>query len=294
MFINSVVRKIFSPIGLEIEKIVRKNRYLRLSNWEYQKNVVLPVLPQSGVIMDIGSGHNPVPKANILADFFPEDTVHRATSLVEDRPVVVCSVERIPMLDKAIDFAICSHIVEHVDSPIRAGKELGRIAKAGYIETPAYGKDILVGTGSMHKWQIIEFEGEMHYFEYSNRQREAHVTSPAMVLWCRKRYHPWQDFFWERQDLFNAMHLWKDSPTIVEHRRGNSKATPFPAWSPVNEGSLPDRQSTLSDKEIDLLNSCLATPDGKPMKFKENKFVSDDGSVQYPVRGKRIYFEMAE
>ncbi|MHA4847435.1 methyltransferase domain-containing protein [Flavitalea antarctica] len=286
-----VVRKIIKKI-LDLGK--SPNKYLNSSNWEYQQKLVAPALPDSGIIMDIGSGHNPVPNANILADFYPEDTIHRAASMVEDRPVIVCSVDRVPMLDKSIDFVICSHIVEHVDSPIRAGNELARIAKAGYIETPAFGKDIIVGTGDMHKWQIVEFEGVMHFFEYSDRQREAHTTSPAMRLWISRNYHPWQDFFWDRQDLFNAMHLWENQPEIREYRRAGSSPTSLKPWVPVSESLLPQTKPLLTPAEIDLVSKCLATPDGRlAMNFRDGEFVSPDGNIRYPVRGKRIYFEMA-
>ena len=281
--------------GFEIQKLdLRQNKYLNYSNWEYQKKLVLPYLPKNGIILDLGSGHNPVPEATILADFFPEETIHRAGTMVENRPLIVCSVDRIPFLSKKIDFVICSHIVEHVDSPIRAGNELARIAKAGYIETPAYGKDIIVGTGNMHNWQVVEFEGAMYFYEYSQRQREGHTTSPAMEMWSSKKYYPWQDFFWHRQDLFNAMHIWKDSPSIVEHRRGGSTAAPLQPWKPVDGTKLPPTPPALSDKEIALLESILSTPDGTaPMKFVGNAFSDHSGTISYPVRGKRVYFEMA-
>jgi hypothetical protein len=290
------IQKVLNFYGYEIKALDRStNKYLTCTNWEYQQKLVEPAMPKSGIILDIGSGHNPVPKANILADFFPEDTIHRAASMVEDRPVIVCSVDRVPMLDKSIDFVTCSHIIEHVDSPIRAGKELARIAKAGYIETPAFGKDIIVGTGDMHKWQVVEFEGIMHFYEYSDRQRDGNTTSPAMHLWVSPNHHPWQDFFWERQDLFNAMHLWQNQPEIREFRRAGTSAAPMKEWVPIDTNVLPDTEMLLSEKEIDLVNSCLATPDGKTsMIFRDGRFVSDDGKISYPVRGKRVYFEMAE
>src|SRR5687768_14256760 len=198
---------------------LKRNPYLQCTSWDYQKRHIAHLMETSDVVLDIGSGNNPIPRANLLADFFPEDNFHRSGNVVQDRPLVACSMERLPFLGKSIDFVVCSHVFEHIDSPERGGAELARIAKKGFIETPAYGKDILVGSGYMHKWQVVEFEGVMHFFEYSKRETEAHVTSPMMDLWMRKGHHAWQDFFWERQDLFNAMHIWTEKPGIVEHRR---------------------------------------------------------------------------
>jgi SAM-dependent methyltransferase len=268
------------------------NPYNALPAWSYQEPIVAPRLRATDVVLDIGSGNYPSPRADIVADFFPDETFHRSGRIVEVKPVVVCSVERMPFRRASIDFVICSHVLEHVDSPRRAASELCRVARAGYAETPAYGKDILVGSGHMHRWQVVEFEGTMHFFEYSTRQKQAFVTSPVMDIWMSPQAHPWQRFFWERQDLFNAWTVWKDSLSVVEHRRGTNEPA-LPAWQPVQPGALPPSPSALTPDEIALLERCLTTPDGgSPMRFVGDAFVNGDGSVRYPVRGKRIYCEV--
>jgi hypothetical protein len=296
MILTKLFKKIFLLVGYELRRVnVRKNKILHRSRWEYQKGLILPQISARDIILDIGSGHNPIPIANILADYFPNSTFHRGGKLIEDRPLIVCSVNKIPLLSKSIEFVVCSHVLEHVESPVLACEELSRIAKAGYIETPAYGKDLLIGTGNMHKWQIVEFEGTMYFFEYSERQKLAHTTSPVMNLLCQKDFHPMQDFFWERQDVFNAMHLWKENPKIVEYQRTERPATILDSWEPILESELGDEPVLLTDQEINLLNSCLSTPDGlEPMKFVDGSFVNKAGNIRYPVRGKKIYFEMSK
>jgi hypothetical protein len=169
---------------------------------------------------------------------------------------------------------------------------LSRVARAGYVETPAYGKDILIGTGYMHRWQIVEFEGVMHFFEYSPRQTEANVTSPVMKIWMSPYPHPWQQFFWERQDLFNACVLWTGTLKVLEYRRKGS-APALPAWKQPREDMLRPDPPSLTADEVSLLERCLATPDGKqPMHFDGMSFRNADGSVVYPVHKKRIYCEL--
>ena len=41
-----------------------------------------------------------------------------------------------PFADKTFDYAICSHVLEHVERPDTVIAELTRVAKAGYIEVP--------------------------------------------------------------------------------------------------------------------------------------------------------------
>jgi SAM-dependent methyltransferase len=248
------------------------------------------------VVLDIGCGNFPAPRAAILADYFPDAQFHRSGALTEDRPVVVCNIERLPFLNHAFDFVICSHILEHVESPARAMQEVTRIALAGYSETPAYGKDILVGTGTMHRWQVVEFDGVMHFFEYSQRQREGQSgATPFMQTWMERCYDPWQDFFWERQDLFNAQLLWKAPPEIVEYRRAGRCALPLPPWQPVAANRIREVPAALSEAEIRLLEGRLATPDGsRPMHYEAGAFADAQRQVIYPVRGKRVYCEVAD
>ena len=274
--------------------IIKVNPYAHLPSWDYQKDIVLKNILPDDIVLDIGSGNNPIDRANILADFSPDDDFHRSGNLIEDRPVIVCSVERIPIREKAIDFVLCSHVLEHVNNPSIACSELQRISRKGYVETPAYGKDILIGTGYMHKWQVVSFEGSMIFFEYSKREQEANWSaSPVMKLWMRKRFHPWQRYFWERQDLFNAWILWQDKFNCFEHRRNNSKAKKLSEWVSIPEAKLPNIKSSLTENEIKLLEKVLTTPDGiSPMKFINGDFIHEASSTVYPVRGKRVYVEM--
>jgi SAM-dependent methyltransferase len=275
-------------------RAVRENPYLNAVNWDYQKRLVEPLLKPGDIVLDVGCGNHPAPVANVLADFFPGESPHRTGPLAQDRPVVVCSVERLPFLDKSVDFAICSHVLEHTDSPERAAAELGRIARRGYLETPGYGKDILVGTGRMHNWQVVEFDGVLHFFQYSRLQREAHVQSPAMDLWLQKEYHPWQTFFWDSQPLFNAAVVWEGAPRLVVHRRASSDAAPVAPWKAPDPACVAAEPPALTPAEIALLGSCLATPDGRGrMAYSGKAFSDGSGRFVYPVSGKRIYCEMA-
>lgn len=88
------------------------------------------------LVLDVGSGGNPYPRANVLLDAY-EDTVERYNlPLIKDRPMVFGLAERMPFRDKAFDFVVASHVLEHTSDPEAFISELMRVGKAGYIETP--------------------------------------------------------------------------------------------------------------------------------------------------------------
>ena len=63
-------------------------------------------VPSSALVLEVGSGGNPYPRANVLLDAY-EDTIERYHApLVKDRPMVFGVVERMPFQDKAFDFVI--------------------------------------------------------------------------------------------------------------------------------------------------------------------------------------------
>jgi len=91
---------------------------------------------RDALVLEVGAGGNPYPRANVLLDGYEEGTERLEPDLVRDRPLVLGFVERLPFKDKAFDFVIASHILEHTADPDAFLGELMRVGKAGYIETP--------------------------------------------------------------------------------------------------------------------------------------------------------------
>jgi hypothetical protein len=67
------------------------------------------------LVVDIGSGAFPNPRADVLCDRELTDNRHRSgMAAVVDRPFVVADVTALPFRGGSIDFAIVSHLAEHV------------------------------------------------------------------------------------------------------------------------------------------------------------------------------------
>jgi hypothetical protein len=88
-------------------------------------------------VLEIGSGHNPHPRSDVLCDRCIEDDSERGGRLVADRPIVEGDAQALPFRDGAFDYVICAHVLEHVENPGEMLRELMRVASRGYIETPS-------------------------------------------------------------------------------------------------------------------------------------------------------------
>ena len=88
------------------------------------------------LVLEVGSGGNPYFRANVLVDAYEETSERHWVALVADRPTVLAFAETLPFQDKAFDFVIASHVLEHSRDPARFLEEMQRVGKAGYIEVP--------------------------------------------------------------------------------------------------------------------------------------------------------------
>jgi len=137
-----------------------------------------PRLPigASDLVLDVGSGDFPHPEASVLVDRYLDYKAERHNSpLIRDRPLVVADVERLPFRDKAFDYAIASHVLEHTVQPLRAAAELSRVARSGYVETPSEIWEFFFGQ-EFHRF-VVSLDGNQLVFK-----RKLH-RSPIAELW---------------------------------------------------------------------------------------------------------------
>ena len=201
-------------LGLDIVRYRSRLAWPEETNrFVYQKEFIQFDIAPGSVVLDIGSGHYPFPLATILADLYIGDSPHRTEEIIRDhRPLLVLDVGYLPFRNKSIDFAYCSHVLEHVDDPKKACSELMRVGRRGYIETPGYAKDLLYGWAlyANHKWHVVAINRTLYFFEYTERQRRGLAGSAWKQLLYGPAYHPIQEAYWRSQDLFNTMFLWDD------------------------------------------------------------------------------------
>lgn len=93
-------------------------------------------VPTEALVLEVGSGGNPYYRSNVLLDAYEVTRQRHFEPLIKDRPTVLGFVESLPFKDKAFDFVIASHVLEHSADPGKFLSELERVSRAGYIETP--------------------------------------------------------------------------------------------------------------------------------------------------------------
>ena len=138
------------------------------------------------LIADFGCGHFPNKYANVLVD--------QATSLDEQRGGLKIrktgpstfhnldlNVFPYPFPDKHFDFLICSHVLEHLEDPVRACSEFSRIAKAGYIEVPFYCVDLFIRNNDViHKW-LCSYEPKDGFMHFVKRKSILNLLPPRSI-----------------------------------------------------------------------------------------------------------------
>lgn len=144
----------------EIYKPLIKNFTVGLSG---QK---LPIEPK-WLVLDVGSGHRPNRRANVLIDNEINETVHRSGKkayIPSDKKMVVGDALNMPFENKEFDFIIASHIAEHIDDPEQFCKELVRVGKRGYIETPGRVDEFFLNE-PFHKWIVTKQNDSLVFTE---------------------------------------------------------------------------------------------------------------------------------
>ncbi len=157
------------------------------------------------LVLDVGSGNDPHPRADLLCDKFVQDDTEREGRLVVDRPLIGGDLEALPFKDQSIDFLITSHVLEHVADPARAIAEMQRVAKRGYVETPAeFGGKLMDLPG--HRWYVRQDGDVLVFTAKSKGMFDEHLNAACFGMW--KRDDGYMRFFWDHLDLFFVRYQW--------------------------------------------------------------------------------------
>jgi SAM-dependent methyltransferase len=101
------------------------------------------------LVLEIGSGANPLLRSDVLLDKYPIISKEHRTSLkkvaIDARPLVVGDACELPFADQSFDVVVARHILEHLPYPQRFLSEVKRVSKKLFIATPSPFLEIIHG-----------------------------------------------------------------------------------------------------------------------------------------------------
>lgn len=110
--------------------------------------------PARGLVLEVGSGDRPHPRADIFIDRFLHDNTERGGELtIDHRPLIIADAHHLPIRSGACQYVIASHVLEHLEDPQQFARELERVAPAGYIGCPTEIAERLFHW-SFHRWYV--------------------------------------------------------------------------------------------------------------------------------------------
>lgn len=180
--------------------MLKINRFL----WALRK-ISLPI-DGSALVLDVGAGGNPYPRSDVLLDRLTGAEHRCGESMMIDRPVVFGDASRMPFKDKAFDFVIASHILEHMAEPEVFLKELQRVGKAGYIETPNAIFERL-NPFDIHCLEIIEKDSVLHIHKKKQGVEDTFLGTKSTLA----DESPWGKHMFNNPQDFHVRYLWNDA-----------------------------------------------------------------------------------
>ena len=171
--------------------------------WALRK-VALPV-NETGLVLDVGSGGNPYPRSDVLLDRLTGAEHRCGESMMIDRPAVFGDASRMPFKDKAFDFVIASHILEHMAEPEVFLKELQRVGKAGYIETPNALFERL-HPYNIHCLEVIEKDDVLHILKKRCHVEDSFLGTKNLL----EDDSPWGACMYDSPQMFHVRYFWDD------------------------------------------------------------------------------------
>jgi hypothetical protein len=171
-------------------------------------------------ILDIGGWYAPCRYATHMVDIMPFETLWRLHGYGDGEIRItpetyhqmdICA-DSLPFPDKSFDFVICRHTLEDIRDPIAVCREMNRVGRAGYIETPSRVYESTKGVerpwwcGHYHHRWLVEVSESGIIFQF-----KPHNLSASRAFYFRR--WPWQ----RMRDRYSVVNLlWDGSFEYTE------------------------------------------------------------------------------
>ena len=113
----------------------RRRRYDAIARWFDLEAEHGPILDLGGGLGRFFAGVHPRPREVVLVDVNLA-VARQASELVPGLRVVVADGLRLPFADGSIGLTVCNSVIEHVEDPERLAREIERVSRAYFVQTP--------------------------------------------------------------------------------------------------------------------------------------------------------------
>jgi hypothetical protein len=212
-------------------------------------------LPADAKVLEIGPGYVPFPRATMFVDYRP-------VPVPNDKIVSLdLNTTPLPFPDKSFDFIYCRHVIEDMYNPFFLIKEMERVAKAGYIETPSPIAELGRGVdgasppfrGYHHHRNICwVYEGELRIIAKYPIVEYIRFTETDIMGWLREGPKLWNTYFlWEDKIRFKHIEsgpdfvITRDYSSILKNAMDQTSLSSGLFWQEIpdkmqiSQGALP-------------------------------------------------------
>lgn len=174
---------------------------VRILGWSMRK--LRQPIYGGGLILDVGSGGNPHPFADVLLEKYV-DTTHRYKQITIDRPTVLADGTSMPFKSGTFSYSFAFHVLEHLHQPEAFLAELERVSEAGYIETPnaLYER---IHPFDVHLLEIMLIDDVLHIRKKNGPLGDDFIGTLDLL----DQDVSWRRFFGNHPRLFHVCYKWR-------------------------------------------------------------------------------------
>lgn len=164
-------------------------------------------------VLEVGGGHNPHRRSNVVVDKFVDSNYHRHSDIkvYKNQKFMQADGENLPFKDNEFDYVICNQVLEHVENPEAFLKEQMRVAKRGYIETPSLTGEYLFPKKS-HRWLILELDNKLILMDKEKYWFKTDMDFGFLFLtWLQKTSLAYKLLMNTQQNFMTVRYEWNET-----------------------------------------------------------------------------------